>query len=142
MSTIIVASDTASVRREVVSVLDAGSHDIIEASSGPEVLELVHEEEQVDLVIADIQMATMGAIALCLELRLQASYDAIDPVAFLMLLDRRPDVFQAKRAGADGFVIKPLDAIRLRRASAALLSGERYEDRSFQPVTVLSGEAG
>jgi CheY-like chemotaxis protein len=142
VSTIIVASDTAAVRREVVSVLDAGSHDIIEAASGPEVLELVHEEEQVDLVIADIQMATMGAIALCLELRLQASYDAIDPIPFLMLLDRRPDVFQAKRAGADGFVIKPLDAIRLRRASAALLAGERYEDRSFQPVTVLSGEAG
>jgi CheY-like chemotaxis protein len=142
VSTIIVASDTISVRREIVSVLDASEHEIYEATSGPEVIELAHELDQVDLVIADIQMSTMGAIAVCLELRLQASYDALDPIPFLVLLDRRPDVFQAKRSGADGWVIKPLDAIRVRRATAALLAGERYEDSSFKPATVLATEAG
>ena len=136
------ASDTAAVRREVISVLDADVHDIIEATSGPEVIELAHELDQVDLVVGDIQMATMGAIATCLELRLQASYDALDPIPFLMLLDRRPDVFQAKRSGADGLIVKPLDAIRIRRGVAALLAGERYEDTSFMPATVLAGEGG
>ena len=136
------ASDTAAVRREVVSVLDASEHDIVEASSGPEVIELCHELEQVDLVIADIQMSTMGAIAVCLEMRLQASYDALDEIPFLVLLDRRPDVFQAKRSGADGWILKPLDAIRIRRGVAALLAGERYEDASFMPATVLAGEDG
>ena len=136
------ASDTAAVRREVVSVLDATEHEIVEATSGPEVIELCHELDQVDLVIADIQMATMGAIAVCLELRLQASYDALDEIPFLVLLDRRPDVFQAKRSGADGWIVKPLDAIRIRRGVTALLAGERYEDPSFMPATVLAGEAG
>ena len=136
------ASDTATVRREVISVLDATEHEIIEATSGPEVVELCHELDQVDLVIADIQMATMGAIAVCLELRLQASYDALDEIPFLVLLDRRPDVFQAKRSGADGWIVKPLDAIRIRRGVAALLAGERYADTSFMPATVLAGEGG
>ena len=136
------ASDTAAVRREVVSVLDASEHDIVEATSGPEVIALCHELEQVDLVVADIQMATMGAIAVCLELRLQASYDALDVIPFLVLLDRRPDVFQAKRSGADGWIVKPLDAIRIRRGVTALLAGERYEDASFMPATVLAGEDG
>ena len=136
------ASDTAAVRREVVSVLDASEHDIVEATSGPEVIALCHELEQVDLVVADIQMATMGAIAVCLELRLQASYDALDVIPFLVLLDRRPDVFQAKRSGADGWIVKPLDAIRIRRGVIALLAGERYEDASFMPATVLAGEDG
>lgn len=136
------ASDTATVRREVVSVLDATEHEIIEATSGPEIIELCHELDQVDLVIADIQMATMGAIAVCRELRLQASYDALDEIPFLVLLDRRPDVFQAKRSGAEGWIIKPLDAIRIRRGVTALLTGERYEDTSFMPATVLAGEVG
>ena len=33
-----------------------------------------------------------------------------------MLLDRRPDVFLARRSGAEGWMVKPLDPLRLRRA--------------------------
>lgn len=141
MSTIIVASDAAVVRREILSVLDGGGRELIEATSGPEVLSLARELDEVDLVIADLQMSAMGAIAVCLELRLEASYDALDQIPFLMLLDRRPDVFQAKRAGADGWIVKPLDAIRIRRATAALLEGSRFEDASFKPAPVFTGEA-
>ena len=140
VSTIIVASDTISVRREIVSVLDASEHEIYEATSGPEVIELAHELNQVDLVIADIQMSTMGAIAVCLELRLQASYDAIDETPVLLLLDRRADVFQAKRSGADGWIVKPLDAMRIRAGVRAILQGDRYEDTSYQPVPVSVGD--
>ncbi len=140
MHTIVVASDTAAIRREISSVLESPEIEILEASSGPEAIELV-KAGAVDLVIADIQMGAMGAIAVCLELRLEASYDQIDPVPFLMLLDRRPDVFQAKRSGAEGWLVKPLDPIRIRRAARAMLDGDRYEDLSYQPVPVLVGES-
>jgi DNA-binding response OmpR family regulator len=53
-----------------------------------------------------------------------------------MLLDRRPDVFLARRSEADGWLVKPLDPIRLRRAITALLAGGRYEDESFRPPEV------
>ena len=53
-----------------------------------------------------------------------------------MLLDRRADVFMAKRSEAEGFLVKPLDPIRIRRATTALLAGETYHDESFQPVPV------
>jgi hypothetical protein len=55
-----------------------------------------------------------------------------------MLLDRRPDVFLAKRSGAEGWVVKPLDPIRLRKATTALIDGATYHDESFQPVPVLA----
>ena len=42
----------------------------------------------------------------------------------LMLLDRQADVFLAKRSGADGWVVKPLDAFTLRRAAVAILEGD------------------
>jgi len=38
-------------------------------------------------------------MAVCLELRLEESYQDIAHVPVLMLLDRRPDVFLARRSG-------------------------------------------
>ena len=58
-----------------------------------------------------------------------------------MLLDRRPDVFLARRSGAEGFVVKPLDPQRVRAAVRALLRGEEYEDESLRPATVRAGSA-
>ncbi len=55
-----------------------------------------------------------------------------------MLLDRRPDVFLAKRSGAEGWIVKPLDPIRLRKATTALIEDGTYHDESFQPVPVLA----
>jgi DNA-binding NarL/FixJ family response regulator len=139
VQTIVIASDIQALRTEVAGVLESPEIQILEAHSGPEAIELVSEGE-VDLVIADIQMGAMGAIAVTLELRLQASYDQIDEVPVLMLLDRRSDVFQAKRSGAEGWLVKPLDGMRIRRAAKALLEGGRYEDLSYQPVPVLVGD--
>ena len=110
VETIVVAADTAALRREIISSLASPELEILEATSGPEAIELCRSHD-VDLMIADIQMGAMGAIAVTLELRLEASYDNLDDVPVLMLLDRRADVFQAKRSGAQGWVVKPLDAL-------------------------------
>ena len=96
-------------------------------------------ESMPDLVIVDMQMGNMGGMAVCLELRLQESYGALDHIAVLMLLDRRPDVFLARRSGAEGWLVKPLDPLRLRRAVTALLDDGTYSDDSYIPVPVLVG---
>lgn len=131
--TIVVASDAPSVRAEVVSALERSETELVEVSSGPEVLEAVDEYEP-DLVVVDMQMGNMGAMAVCMELRLEASYGNLPEVPVLMLLDRRPDVFLARRAGAEGWVVKPLDPLRLRKAAGALIDGSTYHDRSYQPA--------
>jgi len=136
---IVVASDAPSVRRVIVAVLETPDTDIWEVASGPEALAAVADEPP-DLVIVDLQMGSMGGMAVCMELRLEASYGNLPHVAVLMLLDRRPDVFLAKRSGAEGWLVKPLDPLRLRRATAALLGGGTYFDDSYQPVPVLVGE--
>jgi DNA-binding NarL/FixJ family response regulator len=137
--TIVIAADTAAVREQVIAVLDSPEIEIFQANSAPEAIELVKEHEP-DLVISDLQMGSMGGIAMCLELRLLATIDEVFAPSFLLLLDRRADVFQARRAAANGWVIKPLDPIRLRRATAALLAGDDYDDTSFQPSPVNVAE--
>lgn len=140
MSTILVASDAPTVRAEIAAV--AGSPDIIivEARSGPDVMAQV-SESMPDLVIVDMQMGNMGGMATTLELRLEASYGKLAHVPVLMLLDRRPDVFLARRSGAEGWLVKPLDPIRLRRSVAALLAGGTYYDESYAPLSVVAAPA-
>lgn len=138
MARILVASDAPSVRRDIASVTEGAGVEVVEASSGPEVVEMVLDDPP-DLVVVDLQMGNMGGMAVCLELRLEESYLDIPHVPVLMLLDRRPDVFLARRSGAEGWLVKPLDPMRVRRATRALLSGATYRDESYQPVPVLVG---
>jgi CheY-like chemotaxis protein len=138
VQTILVASDAPTLRREVEAVISGPDVTVESVTSGPEVIASVTNAAP-DLLIVDMQMGNMGGMAVCLELRLQESYDALDHVPVLMLLDRRPDVFLARRSGAEGWLVKPLDPLRLRRATQALLSDGTYADTSFTPVPVLVG---
>ena len=54
--------------------------------------------------------------------------DRLPITAVLMLLDRAADIFLAHRADADGWLIKPLDAFRLRKAATALFDGGQYTE--------------
>lgn len=135
MTTIVVASDAPSVRAEVISAISRPDTTFVEVSSGYDVSPAVAEHHP-DLVIVDLQMGNMGGMAVCLDLHLEASYENLPEVPVLMLLDRRADVFLARRSEVEGFVVKPLDPIRIRRAVRALLDGGTYFDESFQPRPV------
>ena len=50
-----------------------------------------------------------------------------------MLLDRAVDTFLAHRSDADGWLIKPLDAFRLRQAAKALLDGGTWFEGVDEP---------
>ncbi len=138
--TILVASDAPTVRTEVASIAARPEVTVRQARSGPEVMKEVAESLP-DLVVVDLQMGNMGGMAVCLELRLEESYGKIGHVPVLMLLDRRPDVFLARRSGAEGWVVKPLDPIRLRLAMTSLLDGGTYHDESYAPLSVVSTAA-
>jgi DNA-binding response OmpR family regulator len=89
-----------------------------------------------DLAIVDSQIGAMGGIAVALDLRLEADAGRLEARPVLLVLDRRPDVFMARRSGAEGWILKPLDPIRLRKAVTALLAGGTWHDTSFMPNPV------
>jgi DNA-binding response OmpR family regulator len=133
---ILIASDADWVHEEIGSVLAGGGTSVRAVRTGVEVLPAVHAR-QADLVILDLQIGNMGGMAVCLELRLESGAGRLDHVPVLMLLDRRADVFLARRSGAEGWLLKPLDPIRLRRATGTLLRGGTYFDDSYLPIPVL-----
>jgi DNA-binding response OmpR family regulator len=127
---VLIAADATSVIEEVVAALEGPDLALHTVRAGIDVLPAVLELDP-DLVVLDLQIGNMGGMAACMNLRLEEGAGRLDHVPVLMLLDRRADVFLAKRSGAEGWLVKPLDPIRLRRAAKALLGGGTHHDAQY-----------
>jgi CheY-like chemotaxis protein len=130
---ILVVSDAPTVIADVRSALEDNDTDVREVYSG-ELVRRVVEEAPPDLVVTDMQVGNMGGIAICMDLRLEESGGRLPHVPVLILMDRRADVFLARRSDAEGWIVKPFDSLRLRRAAQALLDGGTHYDESYQPL--------
>ena len=76
-----------------------------------------------DVAVLDLQVGSMGAMAVTMNLRLDESGGRLPHIPVVMLLDRIADVHLARRSGAEGWLVKPIDSLRLRRAVKELCSG-------------------
>ncbi len=132
---VLIACDAKWVHDEVRQGLRGGDVTVRWVRTGQDAVAAVQERAP-DLAVLDMQIDNMGAMAISLDLHLEEGMGRLPHVPILILLDRRPDVFLARRSGAEGFVVKPLDPIRLRKAITALLAGGTYQDDSYKPVTV------
>ena len=135
MPEIVIAADDQSVYDDIASVVAEPDTKVRWVRSGEAVREAINRAPA-DLVIADMQIGTMGGVAVSMDLKLEADAGRLEPCPVLLVLDRRPDVFMARRSGAEGWLVKPIDPIRLRTAVAALLAGGTWHDASFTPQPV------
>src|SRR5690606_23216028 len=100
-------------------------------------------EVEPDLVVLDLQIGNMGGMATCMAIRHEEGAGRLPITAVLMLLDRSADEFLARRCEADGWLIKPLSSIRLRKAAKVLIDGFSYfegidEDTNMATDTVTT----
>ena len=137
---ILIATDATSVYREVASVLATPGTTLRWVRSGHDVRP-EHDHQPADLIVTDLQIGSMGGVAVALDLHLEIDAGRLRAVPILLLADRRADVFLARRAGVDGWVLRPLDPIRVRRAASTLLSGGTWYDETAlpEPVVVPAG---
>lgn len=125
MATILLATDADWIHDEVDAALAGSDTTVSRVRNGVDVLPAI-DELSPDLVILDLQIGNMGGMAACMAIRHEETADRIPITAVLLLLDREADVFLARRCDADGWLIKPLDAFRLRKAAKVLLDGYSY----------------
>lgn len=124
---ILIATDAQWVLDELEAALSSPSTTFQVVTNGRHVAAAVAEHTP-DIAILDLQIGSMGGMAVTMDLRLDHSSGALPHVPVLMLLDRVADVHMARRSGAEGWIIKPLDALRLRKAVNALTSGSCYAE--------------
>ncbi|MCY3663137.1 MAG: response regulator [bacterium] len=127
MADVLLATDADWTFDEVAGALADDATRVSRVRSGRDLL-AVTEELQPELVILDLQIGSMGGMAACLELRAESDAGRLRYQNVLMLLDRSADVFLARQARADGWLIKPLNAFRLRRGRAALAEGGTFHE--------------
>jgi len=129
---LLVVTDSAQVYDEVRSAVEGPGTDLRWVRSGRGVVAAL-QERRADLVVADLQVGSMGGYAVAMDIALEAGAGRLDPTPVLLLLDRRSDVFLAKRTGVPGWLLKPLDPMRVSEAVGAVLAGETYPDPSYEP---------
>ncbi len=78
---------------------------------------------EVDVILVDFQIGSMGGMAVTRSVRSAAATSGMPRPAVILLLDRAADAFLAGRSGADGWVRKPFHSEDLRQAIDAALEG-------------------
>ena len=114
-SRIIVIADEAWTLNEVHSVLTEPDFELIDHGDPTTAQELL-DSSDADVVIIDLQVASMGGMAVARELHQQAGLNDTTSLPVVLLLDRAADSFLAKRAGVAGWVVKPFTSHDLRTA--------------------------
>jgi len=136
---ILVATDADHVAAEVTAALSGPAVSFTICREGRLVSSLV-AEGGVDLAVVDMQIGSMGGTAVTMALRLDESSQRVPSVPVLMLLDRQADVHLAKRSSAEAWVIKPFDALGLKRAVKLALEGP--PPPADDHIGVLEGDPG
>jgi len=135
---ILLATDAAWIVDDVVAALSGDGVSFLVCREGRVVSQQVAAEEP-DLVITDLQIGSMGGMAVTMALRLDESVGAVPHVPVLMLLDREADIHLARRSGAEGWLVKPINPLTLKRATAALLEGGTYTDGVARAKPIIGG---
>ncbi len=129
MPNVLIATDADWIHADVDAALGDASTEVVRVRAGREVAAAVREHEPV-LVVLDLQIGNMGGIATYLLLEQEMEAGRLPAAPVLLLLDRPADVPMARRADVDGWLVKPLDSLRLRKAAEALRNWDTFHEPS------------
>jgi DNA-binding response OmpR family regulator len=129
---VLLAADADWLVDEIVAALGGPDVSFTVCTEGRGVSRIVgdraREGEPFDIGIFDLQIGSMGGMAVTLTLRLDESAGVVPHVPVIMVLDRVADVFLARRSAAEGWMVKPLDPLRLDRAVKVVVAGGSYRE--------------
>ncbi len=94
-----------------------------------------------DLVILDLQIGSMGGVAVSIQLAQEIQAGRLDHVPVLLLLDRDADRYLASISRSADSIVKPIDVFELRAATTALLSPPAEESDESDPDTEPEAES-
>lgn len=115
MPRVLVVADALWARNEVHAALTAPGTELVDHTDPATVAATVSEGE-FDAVLVDLQVGSMGGMAVTRSVREAANVRGAVPVPVVIMLDRSADAFLAKRAGASAWVAKPFTSHEIATA--------------------------
>jgi two-component system chemotaxis response regulator CheY len=117
----LVVDDSITMRRITVQALhDMGYTDVSEASTGQEGLDVL-SSTPVDLIITDGAMPGMTGVEFVRQVRRSVQTSRI-PVLMVSTAVSHAEIVDARRAGVNGYLVKPFTSERLREKVASVLA--------------------
>lgn len=123
MTRIVVVADVPWVRNEVHASLTAPDYELIDLTEPSEAASLALDE-RADAVIVDLQVGSMGGMAVTRDVRDVSRRTGHGNLPVVMFLDRAADGFLAKRAGAAAWLVKPFTPYDIRSAVDTALGAD------------------
>ncbi|MFQ5948452.1 MAG: response regulator [Acidimicrobiia bacterium] len=127
MPRVLVVADEPWVRNDVRASLSEARFELTETDDSLQAVAAAGEPHP-DAVVVDLQVGSMGGMAVTRALRDAAATGRVPQVPIVILLDRRADAFLARRAGADAWLQKPFTGLALRRLLDELIAARIGEE--------------
>ena len=94
------------------TILDLEEFDVVTASDGDEAVERLEGPDEFDVVVLDVMMPGLDGYEVCRRIKDDPDLKHL-PVVLLTAKDRREDVEEGERAGADAYLTKPFSPLAL-----------------------------
>lgn len=119
---ILVAEDSASVRKFITLALKMEGFNVITAVDGMDALEKL-PQTTIDMLITDLNMPNIDGIKLIKTIRNDEEYKNI-PIIILTSLSDDTDINMGLEAGADSYLIKPFNTKKIQYEVAKYLENK------------------
>jgi putative two-component system response regulator len=132
---ILIVDDDVANRKLLEQILEIAGFSVASAGDGQQAL-IEFERTSPDLVLLDVQMPKLNGFEVCRRLKLNPG-TRLTPVVLVTALSATEDRVRGLEAGADDFLIKPVDRSELLARVRSLLSLKAFTDELEQAETVL-----
>lgn len=110
--TILVAEDSASVRKFITLALKIKGYNVVPVQDGMEALERL-PQGGIDLLITDLNMPNIDGYKLIRSIREDSEYREL-PIIILTSLSKDDDIKLGLETGANSYLIKPFNTKRIQ----------------------------
>ncbi len=119
--TVLLVDDSETIRNQVASALQRAGFAVLEARDGLDGLECIEQNKELSLVILDVNMPRLNGLEMLERLK-AGNNNAGLPVLLLTTEVQQSMIERAKKAGARGWMVKPVKMDQLISAVTKLAS--------------------
>jgi class 3 adenylate cyclase/CheY-like chemotaxis protein len=134
---ILIVDDNESNRDILATRLSAHGYEIAEAADGEEALAAAYQYRP-DLILLDVMMPKIDGVEVCRQLKADESLSFM-PIILVTARSDTKDIVAGLEAGADEYLVKPVDQMALLARVKSVLRQKQLHDQVQKQAAELAG---